>query len=311
MRRQFPVQPIRNSTRVAALVVLLAVLVATVAALLGYSYAKASFRAEGTVALNEIAGNRPAYELNTFAADLESALSGPAVREAVLGSVPDGSTVTPIEVSRLADASRVDLSVAAESAPLAEQALLAAGRTAYSQVVAQQRRLLQVRASAARSRLDDVTQEVERLRVAIEAAPEAEQPAQQFLLEQQQQAAGLAVADLASAQGGLAVAEQIDDTLETSDVVSVGEVYATSVLTQVLRVAAAGLLGGALMGGLLALAVWNWRRPSRVEPQHVPVSETAPATNGAGRPGSGMTGAEPGVGPDDAEDVLVRPGVRF
>ncbi len=308
MRRHVFPQSASETARAGALVAVVAVLVAMVAALLGYNYAQASYRAVGTVTLTEIAGNRPAYELNTFSADFESALRSPEVRQAVRRSVPEGSTVTPIEVSRLTDASRVNLSLAAESAPLAEQALLAAGRTAYSQVVAQQRRLLQVQASVARSRLDALTQGINRQQIAILAAPEDEQAAQEFLLDQQRQAAGIAVADLASAQVSLAVAEQVDNTLATSGVVSVGEVYATSVLPQVLRVTVAGLLGGALAGLLLAFAARGRRASRPPKPQQAPsTSVTASGTTGSGTTGSGRAASSA----DGDESALLTPARRW
>lgn len=264
------------NVKTGAIVLLLAIIVGLVAAVLGYNYAQANYRAEGTIVLTELAGNRPAFELNTFTADLQSALNGPEVRRAVQGSVPEGAVVTPIEVSRVFDSSRVTVSLSAESAPLAERALLAAGRTAYSQVVDQQRELLEVRFAAAQSRLEALNEAVERLRLAIDEGPEEAQASQEFLLDQQRQAVGIAVADLADAQGGLAVVDQIDLSIESSNVVSVGEVYATSVLPQVLRVTVAGLLGGALIGVLIAFAVRSRQTRLWPDPQSSPTGIDTP-----------------------------------
>lgn len=271
-----------------------ALIVAAIAGFVGYGAAVPDHRAIGSVALSEIAGNRPAYELNTFAADFETALASPGVDRAVEEAVADGERVSEVEVTRLGEASLLTLSLTASGERDAREALLAAGRAAYQQVVQQQRDLLLVRARASDARLEQLSAEVDRLRQNVAAAPAEDRPALQALVDQRRQAVGIAVQEQSDAEGGLAVAERVASRLDsgTGSVVQVGEVRATSVLPQVLNVMAAGLLAGALAGLLAAFLLY--RRPARAGDDR----RTRMRPRGLGRDSRGQVG-EPTSGAAD------------
>lgn len=243
----------RSAWGTGALVLVPALLGALVSGVLGLTTVQEQYRATGVVQLSEIAGNSASGQLNPYAADLATALNSAPVNQEVRQALPPGAEASGIEVDRRSDASRVSISLQADTEEQARTALLAGGRAGYLALVEQQAQLLEVRQRAALSRLDTLAEYVATARAALDAAPPAGEDAATSVLEQNERLLSIALDDLSRVQGQLALVEELRAGAQTTTAVTVDAVEPVSRLPQVLPIFAAGFVGGAIPGLALAL----------------------------------------------------------
>lgn len=220
-------------------------------AVVGLATVEEAHRATGLVRLSGIAGITASGPLDTYAADLESALQAAPVRDQVRRALGTDFEADVVEVERLRDASQVRIALEADSAETARTALLAAGRAGYAMLVEQQVQLLVVRERAAATRLQALEQQVAAARGAAVDTPPAGAVAAAAAVRQAQRLRSSAMGDLSQVQGQLAVGGDLQANVATTSAVVVDAVDPVSRLPQLLLLVAAGAVGGAVPGAAL------------------------------------------------------------
>lgn len=242
---------------VVAYVVVPTFVVGLLASVLSYEISRVDVRVAGTVSLSVLAGNEFDFKLNAWSADLDTALRSDAVRRAANTAVEDSAGVRDLRAERYGEASRVSVSLTANSEQAGAEALLAAGRTALRLVARQEEAELVELEQSSQQSLQARLAAGERLAeglpdTVVEGLP-ATLSRSKSVRDARERSVDRALADLAEVQQELADVREVlgSDPLPG---VSVDDVYAVSSIGRVLRTGLSAGLAVGLLGGLLLYA---------------------------------------------------------
>jgi hypothetical protein len=170
-----------------AVVVLVTLATALVAGLIAPRLIPASERADARVSITQVTGSRASYELATFVADFQAALTSEQVLSAAArgAGAAQGGADTALTTERLGDSSTVLVSYVAGSGKAADAGLRAAVRAALTGMVNDARRRSNLELRAALSRQASVLSSVDKAQTLDEARiPKAyRQRSRDFMVE--------------------------------------------------------------------------------------------------------------------------------